>query len=1034
MERLLSWASPVLTPLQEALRSVHDILYPAQSGVWDTGKMTNAAVLPVLFVLILLIWLLARLIAKKKKPPFALGTLLVFILFLIPCVFLTGNTVRQEAKYRSAQRLLASGNYEYPLRALDELGEYRHSAEQAQAVRLGRYDAAREALEADRLEEALQIFGELGDWGDAADQARAIRKELECREQYARAQEAFEAQQYALARELFSALGEWGDAPARAREAEAAQQQEDLYAQAQAAQRAEKWQEAIDLYAALGSWRDAAEQKLICEQSLTWQQASEAAAAGDFETALAKYRSLGDGYRTAKAERESLETILDNLVTDWDQVWDRFFSASLARSSEIILGFRPDFDLHAWRGELDALLYTAGIQYFSGSSRDHLVIYRNLSYSDEFRLCGSEAELIGYVNECADRDVRDFRLYFTPDLAGTLLAGEREGLEQVLAKTRLRNPGRYIFYDRGRYARFSQPEYYSSSGQAAGAADTVQAFLNAFAEHTDRLEESFQIWVGRDLMEEIMGESSIDHEGDTLRGTICSNCGVSNYHYRSDGGFLVFTQVQYYAGKRLLQAYRNGAVSSLNAREKATLDAALQIVSSASGTDLEKERIIHDALCDRIAYYTDDEENDNDCAIGALLDGQADCDGYADAFYLCGNLAGIPVLHLHGDTMTEKGEEDPDGKDSTHMWNLVKVNGIWVMTDVTWDDSEKGTFYLYYNIGSEEAAVTHLWDERALQVTVEERTLNSVRDPDIAWKTVRNWDELYQVLVSCARSRDRKICLLTPGMDLKTDSDRFSQAVYSTGIDSFSWYLKQTRADLERIECKEVFEVCTSRDQALSFAESCARSGMKEFWLYFAPGLKEQLFAGERRGLEQLLAMTRLRKPFTYSYNGDYGRVQIRDAEYFPDAAKTVSVRSWQEVETALRENTLARGSRIVLIWPETMDLRADSDRLSTAVYASAVRDYRWSFGQGAVLLYEISLHDSFAFCTMEAEVTAYLKNCAFSRSPVRVYCLDQALYDSLHRDSSSRFFTLLKQAGCKSKTISYWDDLRLLAVEDPSW
>lgn len=65
------------------------------------------------------------------------------------------------------------------------------------------------------------------------------------------------------------------------------------------------------------------------------------------------------------------------------------------------------------------------------------------------------------------------------------------------------------------------------------------------------------------------------------------------------------------------------------------------------GGAVEKERYIHDALCGRIGYYTNDESGEaKDCAEGALLDGLADCDGYADAMVLCCGLAGIPCRYM----------------------------------------------------------------------------------------------------------------------------------------------------------------------------------------------------------------------------------------------------------------------------------------------------------------------------------------------------------------------------------------------------
>ena len=84
--------------------------------------------------------------------------------------------------------------------------------------------------------------------------------------------------------------------------------------------------------------------------------------------------------------------------------------------------------------------------------------------------------------------------------------------------------------------------------------------------------------------------------------------------------------------------------------------AALALAGQVSGGELEREKQLHDLLCDRITYYTDDTPHDeNDCAVGALLNGLADCDGYADAFCLCATLSGLQAQFQHGDSLATDG-------------------------------------------------------------------------------------------------------------------------------------------------------------------------------------------------------------------------------------------------------------------------------------------------------------------------------------------------------------------------------------------
>ena len=165
-----------------------------------------------------------------------------------------------------------------------------------------------------------------------------------------------------------------------------------------------------------------------------------------------------------------------------------------------------------------------------------------------------------------------------------------------------------------------------------------------------------------------------------------------------------------YPGARIASAVASGNASGLSGREMETLAAAALMVEQCRRSDpLETAQAIHDALCARIVYTDDDSTDEDDSAVGALLNGQANCDGYADAFYLTGTLAGLEVKYQHGN-IREKDADDRY-RDVTHMWNLLNIDGTWRMVDVTWDDREDRTVYIWFNIGADRARRTHVWDE-----------------------------------------------------------------------------------------------------------------------------------------------------------------------------------------------------------------------------------------------------------------------------------------------------------------------------------
>lgn len=109
-------------------------------------------------------------------------------------------------------------------------------------------------------------------------------------------------------------------------------------------------------------------------------------------------------------------------------------------------------------------------------------------------------------------------------------------------------------------------------------------------------------------------------------------------------------------------------------------------------TDEERELAINQYLCDTIEYdedalanaeendfmYVDEAFNDSFTAYGALLNGKCVCAGYAAAFKLLADAAGLESIVVTGVL---------DGSLS-HAWNKVNIDGEWQIVDVTNNDNE----------------------------------------------------------------------------------------------------------------------------------------------------------------------------------------------------------------------------------------------------------------------------------------------------------------------------------------------------------
>ncbi|MCD7846477.1 MAG: hypothetical protein LUG49_00355 [Oscillospiraceae bacterium] len=135
------------------------------------------------------------------------------------------------------------------------------------------------------------------------------------------------------------------------------------------------------------------------------------------------------------------------------------------------------------------------------------------------------------------------------------------------------------------------------------------------------------------------------------------------------------------------------------------LDAKLDEIISAmpDGTEFEKLKYLHDYLilnCD----YSDTAGTSPFTSYGALVEGYATCQGYADAMHLLLNRAGFETMFVTG-----------VGTDSAvkHKWNYVMCeDGHWYIIDPTWDDPSDVTDpyyvgYCYFLISDEEILKDH---------------------------------------------------------------------------------------------------------------------------------------------------------------------------------------------------------------------------------------------------------------------------------------------------------------------------------------
>lgn len=202
-----------------------------------------------------------------------------------------------------------------------------------------------------------------------------------------------------------------------------------------------------------------------------------------------------------------------------------------------------------------------------------------------------------------------------------------------------------------------------------------------------------------------------------------------------------------YPGERIVEAYQSGDTSQLSADELLVLEKATEIVDfgiEQAADSLELEQFLHDVIAEEVTYYTDDRMNDFEyenaprylSVVGALLDGQANCQGYTDAFYTLASMAGFQVSKM--------SVEAPEGG---HQVNTICLNGSWYVVDVTYDDNDNesyGTDYGRFNIGMDLIS-DYWWDDIYERVPIAEFTdpqLYYYYRNDLAFETVQDFAQM----------------------------------------------------------------------------------------------------------------------------------------------------------------------------------------------------------------------------------------------------------------------------------------------------
>ncbi len=90
--------------------------------------------------------------------------------------------------------------------------------------------------------------------------------------------------------------------------------------------------------------------------------------------------------------------------------------------------------------------------------------------------------------------------------------------------------------------------------------------------------------------------------------------------------------------------------------------------------------------------------------VGALLNRKCVCEGYAKAYKLLCDRAGLASIVVLGDALC------PDGKKEPHAWNITRINSITAHTDACWDAQYGISCYDYFNLCDADISADHAFD------------------------------------------------------------------------------------------------------------------------------------------------------------------------------------------------------------------------------------------------------------------------------------------------------------------------------------
>jgi hypothetical protein len=177
----------------------------------------------------------------------------------------------------------------------------------------------------------------------------------------------------------------------------------------------------------------------------------------------------------------------------------------------------------------------------------------------------------------------------------------------------------------------------------------------------------------------------------------------------------------------------------------------------------QKILALHDYLVKNVTYTVGGDINETTSVVGALITRRAVCEGYAKAFKMLCDQAGLSCILVTGKATPLLRPEE------YHAWNIVKLDGICSHVDVTWDSTTRGNSETNYNhvcLDDDDMAKDHVWDRSILPACTSSQHNYYVKNG----QCVNNSAEFKSYVASQAKQGKKEIALkLTIGKETTND-------------------------------------------------------------------------------------------------------------------------------------------------------------------------------------------------------------------------------------------------------------------------